>query len=72
MGVHEPLSPRHGNDVTGFDIRPLDETTWPDFARLVERHNGVWGGCWCMSFHAEGVGAHRPLGKHHWVVTKVV
>ncbi|HEX6353083.1 GNAT family N-acetyltransferase [Actinophytocola sp.] len=33
---------------------PLDETTWPDFAELVERHNGVFGGCWCMSFHAEG------------------
>jgi hypothetical protein len=25
------------------------------FAELVERHNGVWGGCWCMSFHPEGV-----------------
>ena len=30
---------------------PLDVTTWPDFARLVESHNGVWGGCWCMAFH---------------------
>jgi ribosomal protein S18 acetylase RimI-like enzyme len=42
--------------MTGFRVRPLDESTWPDFARLVERHNGVWGGCWCMAFHAEGVG----------------
>jgi ribosomal protein S18 acetylase RimI-like enzyme len=42
--------------VTRFHVRPLDETTWPDFARLVERHNGVWGGCWCMAFHPEGVG----------------
>jgi ribosomal protein S18 acetylase RimI-like enzyme len=41
-----------------FDVRALDESTWPDFARLVERHNGVWGGCWCMGFHAEGVGRH--------------
>lgn len=39
-----------------FKVKPLDEATWPDFARLVERHNGVWGGCWCMAFHAEGVG----------------
>jgi ribosomal protein S18 acetylase RimI-like enzyme len=38
----------------GFSVRPLDEGTWPDFAALVERHNGVWGGCWCMAFHAEG------------------
>jgi GNAT superfamily N-acetyltransferase len=44
--------------------RPLDETTWPDFAALVERHNGVWGGCWCMGFHEEGVGrGHTPEGN---------
>ena len=42
--------------MTGFPVRNLDETTWPDFARLVESQNGVWGGCWCMGFHAEGVG----------------
>lgn len=33
--------------------KPLNETTWPDFARLVEAHNGVWGGCWCMWYHGE-------------------
>src|ERR1700741_4370575 len=37
-----------------FTTKPLDPTTWPAFAALVERHNGVWSGCWCMSFHAEG------------------
>lgn len=37
-----------------FSVKPLDETTWPDFAELVEAHNGVWGGCWCMAFHLEG------------------
>ncbi len=36
--------------------RPLDPTTWADFAALVERHDGVWGGCWCMGFHPEGFG----------------
>ena len=40
-----------------FSAKPLDESTWPHFAALVERHNGVWGGCWCMAFHAKGVGA---------------
>jgi GNAT superfamily N-acetyltransferase len=48
-------------------VKPLDETTWPDFARLVEKHNGVWGGCWCMGFHSEGVGktpaAHNRAAK---------
>lgn len=38
-------------------IKPLDTTTWPDFAALVERNNGVWGGCWCMGFHTGG--AHQ-------------
>jgi GNAT superfamily N-acetyltransferase len=45
--------------MTSFEVRPLDESTWPDFARLVEMHNGVWGGCWCMAFHPEGVGRSR-------------
>ncbi len=39
--------------------RALDASTWPAFADLVERHNGVWGGCWCMGFHPEGVGRHK-------------
>ena len=35
--------------------RPLTPETWPDFAALVEANNGIWGGCWCMGFHAEGL-----------------
>jgi hypothetical protein len=38
-----------------YTIKALDESTWPAFADLVERNNGVFGGCWCMGFHAEGV-----------------
>lgn len=34
----------------------LDASTWPLFADLVERHGGIFGGCWCMGFHPEGVG----------------
>ena len=38
--------------------------TWDDFARLVEANNGVWGGCWCMGFHPEGVGkGHTVSGN---------
>ncbi len=40
--------------MTDLRVHALSETTWPDFARLVEAHNGVWGGCWCMGFHEEG------------------
>ena len=39
-----------------YTIKALDESTWAAFAALVERNNGVSGGCWCMGFHAEGVG----------------
>jgi hypothetical protein len=45
--------------MTGFTTRPLGADTWPDFAALAEAHNGVWGGCWCIAFHAEGVGRER-------------
>ncbi len=37
-------------------IRALDESTWPALAELVEANNGIFGGCWCMGFHPEGVG----------------
>jgi len=50
--------------VTDFVVKPLDPTTWGDFARLVEKHNGVWGGCWCMSFHADGVGRGKTPGQN--------
>jgi GNAT superfamily N-acetyltransferase len=50
--------------MAGFRMRPLDESTWPDFARLVERHNGVWGGCWCMGFHPEGVGRTKSAEQN--------
>ncbi len=38
-----------------FTIRPLDPTTWDAFAELVERNNGVYGGCWCMGGYPEGL-----------------
>jgi hypothetical protein len=37
--------------VTQYDVKALGPDTWEAFARLVERHNGVFGGCWCTWFH---------------------
>jgi GNAT superfamily N-acetyltransferase len=38
--------------VTGrLTVRALTRETWQAFADLAERHNGVWGGCWCTWFH---------------------
>jgi hypothetical protein len=37
--------------VDGYRVEPLSARTWDAFADLAERHNGVWGGCWCLWFH---------------------
>lgn len=34
-------------------IKPLSTRTWDAFAALAEKHNGVWGGCWCAWFHTD-------------------
>lgn len=34
-----------------YAVRALSADTWDAYADLVERHNGVWGGCWCTWFH---------------------
>lgn len=34
-----------------LEVRPLCEETWDAYAELIKRHNGIWGGCWCMGFH---------------------
>jgi ribosomal protein S18 acetylase RimI-like enzyme len=36
-----------------YAIRPLDASTWDAFAELVERNNGIFGGCWCIGYHPE-------------------
>ena len=36
-----------------YAIRPLDASTWAAFAELVDRNNGIFGGCWCMGYHPE-------------------
>ena len=37
--------------MSDHPIKPLAPDTWDAFARLAERHNGVFGGCWCTWFH---------------------
>jgi GNAT superfamily N-acetyltransferase len=50
--------------MPSYTTRPLGADTWDDFARLVEANNGVWGGCWCMGFHPEGVGKDRTASQN--------
>jgi GNAT superfamily N-acetyltransferase len=56
-------------DAPTYTTRLLTAETWDDFAALVEANNGVWGGCWCMGFHPEGLGGnaeeHRAAKERH-------
>ena len=49
--------------MSQYITKPLDETTWADFARLVDANNGVWGGCWCMWYHDKSVRDEAPDAK---------
>ena len=54
-------SPAEG---ASYETCPLDASTWDAFAELVERNNGVYGGCWCIAHHSEyqrGVSDPRAL-----------
>ena len=44
--------------------KPLSPVTWPAFAQLVEKHNGIFGGCWCISFHLDPLGEKQPASSY--------
>lgn len=48
--------------TASYATKPLTSETWNDFRELVEANNGVWGGCWCMGFHPEGLDSD-PSGE---------
>ena len=61
-GLHADVLRRDGSEAVpawvydrrmtgGYSIEPLTVDTWDAFAGLVERHNGIFGGCWCTYFH---------------------
>jgi GNAT superfamily N-acetyltransferase len=39
---------------SSYTIAPLSLETWSAFDALVQRHNGIFGGCWCIWFHPDG------------------
>ena len=57
---------------TRYSVRELGSATWPDFARMVEKHNGVWGGCWCTFFHLTNEESKKWSGKHQEYKEKLV
>ncbi len=44
-----------------YTIKALAPDTWDAFADLAERHNGVWGGCWCTWFHTMNAEKSRTV-----------
>jgi len=73
MGILERLSQLIYNQsrrrAVPLTSKQLTPETWPAFARLVEKHNGIFGGCWCIAFHLEpgekrhGAAAYRSMKK---------
>ena len=75
--VHEMEYPRPGEQgIAGargrlkpvprskYTISRLEADTWHAFVDLVERNNGIYGGCWCAPNHVEyqrGVSDPRTL-----------
>ena len=55
-----------------FTIRPLTPETWDAFADLAERHNGVWGGCWCTWFHTMNAEKEREAGANRALKERLV
>jgi hypothetical protein len=42
------------SEQAAYTTVALDVETWPLMDALLAAHNGVFGGCWCLDFHAEG------------------
>jgi len=61
-----------GGPLTDYTIRPLEPDTWEGFAGLVERHNGVFGGCWCTWFHTMNAEKERTYAANRSLKCRLV
>jgi hypothetical protein len=48
-----------------YTVKTLDMSTWAAFAALVERNNGIFGGCWCMGFHPDDSRTDAALNREN-------
>jgi GNAT superfamily N-acetyltransferase len=69
-----PLSrTKRGKGSEGrFSVRELGSQTWPDLERVIEKHNGIWGGCWCVAFHLKRSEEKEWSGNHRALKEKLV
>ena len=48
-----------------YTSKELTAATWRDFEALFSKHNGVWGGCWCMYGHGRTTFQIRGKAEAH-------
>ena len=58
--------------MSEYVVRPLEPGTWDGFAGLAERHNGVFGGCWCTWFHTMSAEKERTYEANRSLKRRLV
>ena len=66
MAKTKPVAP---GELT---VRPLGPDAWAAFADLAERHNGVWGGCWCTWFHTMNADKERTFEANRGLKERLI
>src|SRR5262245_14329933 len=61
-----------GKQTSTYVVRPLEPDTWDGFAGMVERHNGVFGGCWCTYFHTMSFEKEREYNANRSLKRRLV
>jgi hypothetical protein len=55
-----------------YEIRPLSSETWPAYAALIEKHHGIFGGCWDTWFHSVERGSDRTYDGNRAIKCRLV
>lgn len=55
-----------------YRVEPLTPATWDAYARMIERHNGVFGGCWCTWFHTMAAEKERSYDANRALKRRLV
>jgi GNAT superfamily N-acetyltransferase len=58
--------------MTEYVVVALGPDTWDGFAGLAERHNGVFGGCWCTWFHTMSADKERTYDGNESLKRRLV
>jgi hypothetical protein len=58
--------------MNDYPVRALTPETWGAFARMAERHNGVFGGCWCTWFQTMPAEKERTYAGNRTLKQRLV